>query len=160
MNTEPYGTTLFCDDIRHETRGKLTLIGCYSSELNFSAPQPGLLPTFAALVNIRIPRAVKFNSIKVSVLKEEGADITKIVETAIDVPESSNNGVSEDITSGEINDIVTYITLPLQWSPLSFKEPGFIKVRAYLDGDREIRLGALKINFPNSVSENTASETG
>lgn len=153
MNTEPYGTTLFCDDIRHEVNGKMTLVGCYSSELNFNGPQPGMLPTFAALVNIRIPVSVKFNSIKLRVLKEEGDETTEILEADIEVPENKKGKVFQDLSTESTEEKMFSMTVPLQWSPLPVKESGFIKVRAYLDGGKEIRLGALKVNFPKKAPD-------
>jgi len=157
VNTEPYGTTLFCDDIRHEVNGKMTLVGCYSSELNFNGPQPGVLPTFAALVNIRIPVSAEFNSIKLSVLKEEGDETTEIFGADIEVTKKEKSKALQDLSTESTEEKILSMTVPLQWSPLPVKESGFIKVRAYLDGGKEIRLGALTVKFPKEAPDQAGS---
>ncbi|MBV1927074.1 MAG: hypothetical protein KUG62_07930 [Rhodobacteraceae bacterium] len=152
MNTEPYGTTIFCDDIRHETNGKLTLVGCYSSDLNFSGPAPGMLPVFAALVNIRIPKSITFSSLRIHVLKEEGSEKSQIFDAAIEITDDEKTQSRESDDGENMEDKIVSITIPIQWSPLPMKEQGLIKVRAYLDDSNEIRLGVLKINFSNEVT--------
>ena len=160
MNTEPYGVTTFCDDIRFEMNGKLTLVGCYSNELNFSGPPPGLLPVFAALVNIRIPINVKFKSIKIRIIKEEGGDVSQILEAEINAEEEKIETIVENEELDDVEERIISLTFPCRWSPLSLKEEGFLKVRAYIDEDQEIRLGALKINFPIESNEKEKVQKG
>ena len=152
MNNEPYGTTVFCDDIRHEINGKLTLVGCYSGEMNFNGPPPGLLPSFGALVNIRVPVTMPFKVIKLRVLKEEGQEVSEILAAEVKAEEARIDDVNDAPKREELEQKVISLTFPCQWSPLSMNSAGFIKVRAYLDGDREIRLGALKVNFVSDAS--------
>lgn len=144
MNSEAYGTTTFCDDIRFETNGKITLIGCYTGELNFGGPKPGLLPTFAALVNIRIPVSVELSTLTVRVTKDVLSETEIMFETSIDIPEESRQ-----IPEGEelAEERVLFFSMPLQWSPVEVVDEGHIKVRAFLDGKKEVRVGALKLNF-------------
>ncbi|MDE0970443.1 MAG: hypothetical protein OSA51_13780 [Octadecabacter sp.] len=151
MNTEPYGTTIFCDNIRHEVNGKMTLVGCYASKLNFSGPPPSNLPTFAALINLRIPANVTFKRVSLRVLKIEGDKETNILEIDIDTEkEASHLTASND---DEDDSKVVNMTFPCQWEPLPFSKAGFIKVRAYLDYDREIRLGVLGVNFVENYTQ-------
>lgn len=157
MNTEPYGTTTFCDDIRDEVSGKITLVGCYSGDLNFRGPPPGVLPTFSALVNIRIPKSVKFKKLKLRITKEEGDDITEILVAEINSDEEEVQKIIKAAEKKEEDSRVLAITLPCKWSSLPISQPGFIKVRAYLDDDKEIRLGALKIGFSGSSESHEAA---
>lgn len=150
MNTEPYGTTVFCDDIRREINGKLTLVGCYGSELNFSSSAPGVLPTFAALVNVRVPRTLPVKSLTLRVIKWEGQEKTQLLDAVLEVQEEGGD-------SDQDEEKLLHMTIPLQWSHVPFKEDGEIRVRAYLDGKREVRLGALQVNF-RGVEQETAAE--
>ncbi|MCR9112383.1 MAG: hypothetical protein NXH84_03865 [Rhodobacteraceae bacterium] len=148
MNNEAYGITVFCDDIRHEIAGKMTLVGCYLAEMNFNEPAPGLLPTFAALVNIRIPIALEFSKITLRVTKETDGEVEEIFKADVDVPSEDKEKIKAgkpDVIDGSRLAIVTF---PIRWSPLEFRKPGFIKVRGYLDDEVEIKAGALKVNFP------------
>ena len=153
MNTEAYGTTVFCDDIRHETNGKLTLVGCYSTEMNFSGPPPGMLPTFAALVNIRIPKSVPFKTIKLCILKEEGSEISEIFGAEANVSDEDKVKALQGGDPESTEERIFSMMFPFQLPLLTMKESGFIKVRAYLDGSDEIRLGALRVNFPKETNE-------
>lgn len=153
MNTEPYGTTIFCDDIRHETNGKITLVGCYTAEMNFSGPPPGLLPSFSALVNIRIPKSVHFETIKVRVLKEESSESTEIFGAEVKIPSEEREKALKGGDAESTEEKILSMIFPLQWSSLPINASGFIKVRARLDDGGEIRLGALKVNFPTDSEE-------
>jgi hypothetical protein len=46
---EPYGVTIFCDDVRDELFNKKTLIGVYTGELLIGGEFPALLPTFGMM---------------------------------------------------------------------------------------------------------------
>ena len=148
MTKEAYGITVFCDDIRHEINGKMTLVGCYSSELNFSGPAPGVLPTFSALVSLRFPHGVNFETLILNVAKIEGGESSEIfsAETKI-APEAFLDESGNEAEN--IDDKVLSIVVPIQWTPLVFSGPAFLRVRAKLDTGQEVRAGSLKINFPN-----------
>lgn len=157
MKDKPYGTTVFCDDIRHEINGKMTLVGCYAAEMNFNGPAPGFLPSFAALVNIRIPKAIKFKSLALRVLKEEGKETTEILAAATEINQSDITKAVANADAESKHEQILSITVPCRWNSLEMKNSGFIKVRANLDDGPEILLGALKVNFPNQTSD--AQET-
>lgn len=154
MTKEAYGVTVFCDDIRHEINGKMTLVGCYSSELNFSGPAPGVLPTFAALVSLRFPREESFEKLNLSVTKIEAGELTEIfaAETEIAPEAFLDDGAKVE---ENIDDKVLSVVVPIQWTPLVFSGPAFLRVRARLDTGQEVRAGSLKINFPDADSTGT-----
>ncbi|WP_299984912.1 hypothetical protein [uncultured Ruegeria sp.] len=160
MNSEAYGTTLFCDDIRNENNGKLILVGCYTNEMNFSGPAPGMLPTFAALVNLRVPRDVEFSKIKLVVVKQLTSEREEIFKTEIEVTKEQREQAFSAVEHEKPEDQILAMTFPLSWTPLPIKEEGLIKVRAYLDDKIKLRLGALKINFPKAdIEAESAAQT-
>jgi len=147
MTDEAYGITVFCDDIRHEINGKMTLVGCYASELNFSGPPPGVLPTFAALVHLRFPRNITFEALQITVIKVEGGESSEIFSADSKVaPEA----FTDKSNAGEENagEKVLSVVVPIQWTPLVFSGPALLRVRAKLDSGKEVRAGSLVINFP------------
>lgn len=150
---EPYGATVFCDDIRFETNGKLTLIGCYSGEMTFNGPAPGILPTFAAFVMVRVPVSVDFKRVSVVVFKHDGADVTELLRSSIEVERSEIDKIEERRGDIDSSEKVTLVSVPCQWQLLQFSAPGFVKVRAYLDDEKEIKVGALRVNFAQAKSE-------
>lgn len=147
MNKEAFGTTTYCDDIRHEVDGKMTLVGCYAADMNFKGPAPGRLSSFAAVVNFRIPNAIKFRKFKLAVVKEDGDEVTELASTTTDIPPEAFEEFAEGNGDADENEKMFIILAPLKLGGLVMKENGYIKTRAYLDDGPEIRLGSLKVNF-------------
>lgn len=157
MTDEAYGITVFCDDIRHEINGKMTLVGCYASELNFSGPPPGVLPTFAALVHLRFPRSITFEALQLTVVKVESGDSTEIFSADSKIATDAFTDKS-DLGEEKADEKVLSVVVPIQWTPLVFSGPALLRVRAKLDSGTEVRAGSLVINFPaEDSSEEQAS---
>tara|TARA_R110002110_G_scaffold137735_1_gene323069 strand:+ start:4655 stop:5131 length:477 start_codon:yes stop_codon:yes gene_type:complete len=152
MTEEAYGITVFCDDIRHEINGKMTLVGCYSAELNFSGPPPGFLPNFSAFVNLRYPRGVTFEALHLSVTKVEGGEVSEIFSAETKVPPDAFLAKS-DAADDEADENMLSVVIPIQLSPLVFSAPSLLKVHAKLNSGEEIRAGSLVINFPAKDDE-------
>lgn len=152
MTDHAYGITMFCDDIRHEVNGKLTLVGCYSSELNFTGPPPGVLPTFAALVHLRFPQETTFETLDLSVIKVEEEETSQIFSSQTKVSQDAFLDKS-DAKEDNQSDKVLSVVVPIQWAPLVFSGPALLRVRAKLDSGVEVRAGSLVINFPTENTE-------
>lgn len=146
MIKQPYGTTIFCDDIRQEISGKHTLVGCYMNEMNFNGPAPGMLPVFSAYVKVVIPISIEFSKIKFLITKEEGAEVTEILSQEIDINEKPiPSEAEEEVEKNE--ERVYVLNAPFRWTNFTMNTPGQIKVRVYLDDEVEIKAGTLKVNF-------------
>lgn len=153
MNTEPYGITTFCDDIRYEVTGKLMLVGCYQNEMNFASPAPAVLPTLAALVNIRVPSAFDFSEVKVVALRDTSGEIEILSEMKVWVSEEERAQALATTAEDPNGARVCVIGFQVKWSPVQFEDSCYIKIRAHLDGEHEIQAGALKVNFPPPASD-------
>lgn len=138
---------MFCDDIRHEVTGKMTLVGCYQADMNFNGAAPGILPTFAALVNIRVPISIEFKTLTLRVIKETGDEAVEIFKSDASISDEDRLKAlgRQDGSSDET--LVASLSIPIQWSLLEFSQAGTLKVRAYLDGKNEIHAGRLKVGF-------------
>jgi hypothetical protein len=64
---KPNFSVLFCDDIRHEVGGKVSLMGIYGSHLLVPS-MPLHLPKLAIHFNIELPIELKPDSIKINIL--------------------------------------------------------------------------------------------
>ena len=145
---QTYGHTIFCDDIRHELNGKVTLVGCYSGDMEFPVPGPVLYPKLGAWVNILIPIEIKFSKVRLFVEKLEGDVKNLIFDASIDLDgQTKDNDLPQD---GEFLSII----VPCMWSPFEMSESGSLKVRAELDDGEIIKLGSLKIKMPTTIEEN------
>lgn len=135
-----YGTTVFCDDIREEARGKKAYVGVYGTELICTDPFPALLPTFALAVTFLEPIAKSFDQVnlKVTVPGENEPHVA----LDFDLPPDRHEGrdfVKNDPSAEYVGSLLYF-----RMSPLVLVSEGFIRVRAYV-GDREIKLGSLKV---------------
>lgn len=131
---EPYGITLFCDDIRHEINGKTTMVGVYSSNLVLPNNEPALLPSLFASVQIYIPHEYKFDEGKLMVSSLDGEEVTVVTELELPSPQA-DEGSPERYIVFRINVSLT---------PFAAKPGTRLQVRAYFEGN-EFKLGTLSI---------------
>jgi hypothetical protein len=138
---EPYGITIFSDDLRHELHGKITLVGMYGGELLLYTELPTLLPKLCILVQARLPLS-EFKSLKILVYvpwlddKEPllSQDIFPLFATAQPLP----------VGAPEAELQILSINYPIVFSPFLIQSEGLIKVRIEAD-DKIIKAGTLKI---------------
>lgn len=146
----PSGHTIFCDDIRHETTGKVTFVGTYGAHL-YIANVPSVIPRICCAVTYReAPDAVGKVVIRVIHENDDEEQVIGQIEYEIapgDMPEPDS---SEPFTMREGRFF-------FEFSPFTVPGPGTLKVRAFRD-DNEIRLGALAIDLmqPSATAEESA----
>jgi hypothetical protein len=136
----PLGTAIFCDDIREEVRGKVSLIGVYSGVLTIAAPLPILLPRFCIRVTYLERPGESDEPVEIRVYLPHDDDVAT-VRQPLDmgtlrksVPPAPFEGSERFLTS------VVHVEL----SPFPIQKAGLVRVRAYR-GDLEVRLGSLEI---------------
>jgi hypothetical protein len=140
---EPYGTAIFCDDIRFEQQGTISLIGCYGSDMVVSTKLPTAIPKFCIFVQLRLPIDIERVQPKLRIYVP-GDPIDKpsfehIMPPIPDVPsDPSNWGEDEDIQR------LIGISYPLMYRPFPIISAGNLKVRAVI-GNKIIKVGALKV---------------
>lgn len=133
----PFGNVVFCDDVRHELRNKVSYIGVYRGQMT-SEQFPLLLPKFAVVINynqgLDLPRGalelrVIFEPFEGEIVPLASADVA--LDEAPDTPEAPG----AELLTG---------TFEIIFSPLQLATPGHIRVRAYVDGEEQ-RLGGLTV---------------
>lgn len=141
---KPYGTTVFCDDIRDEVTGKKTYVGVYLQDMVIAGEFPLLIPQFAMAITYLEPLNSPIYPVSVKIFvptpeneSEVVADIQLPVERA------------ENISNQDVDPLAQYRAhlLYFKISPFVIPSEGYVKVRAYLN-DEEIRLGSLRIRRP------------
>jgi hypothetical protein len=144
----PYGYTIFCDDLRQESNGKLIYIGVYTSEMIIFGDPPMLLPTFVAVTTYRERPRESDAPVQIKMFVPGAPD----VELELPVASMRSTQFAPEI---EGEDRMHSALIPIRSSPLVVRQEGLIKVRAYR-GDDEIRLGALAVKFqPPPVNPQT-----
>jgi hypothetical protein len=133
------GTTIFCDDIRQEAGGKLTLVGVYSGVMLLHEPSfPIVLPKLTMLVNYQ-QRQDKFINPERLVIFMPG-DSEEAPSISADI--KMNQEPISKLPVGE-NQIVG-IRATLEFAPFEIRQYGQIKVRIERD-KKYVRAGSLAI---------------
>lgn len=135
---EPYGNTIFCDDIRFEQQSKFSLIGCYGYELIIFAPMPASIPKLCMLVSVRLPSIRSVPPLKFNFYFPGISEPTPSIDFAPPKDQSFPPINDSDV------DPVIGVTLPFLFGPVTIQEEGWLKVRVEYD-DKIIKVGALKI---------------
>lgn len=139
---EPYGITIFCDDIRFEQHGKYSVIGCYGPDMIVSE-FPALLPKFACLVQLRFP-ATRLLPMTLKVYFPGDAEDAPGFSQQIHPGEDTDPAPAPAEVLAQGVDPLRGVLYPLVLSPLPLQQPGRIKVRVS-HGDKIIRAGTLVV---------------
>lgn len=138
----PSGHTVFCDDIRHEINGKITLVGTYTNIMYISGSLPHVLPKFCLGIVFR-----------------EAKDSLDNVTIKIFFPGDDENpiGVVNLVSQPDLNipDLDEFsfkeFRLFFEATGVVIKQEGRIRVRAYKNDD-EIRLGSLTVALADDTN--------
>ncbi len=146
----PYGYTLFCDDLRREEGGKITLVGLYGAEMIIFGSFPVGLPKLALVVTF----------------VERPGESDEPLELVIYFPGDPDDApthrfpIKPDILDGfrkqspepDAEDPILTLRLDVLLSPALIKQEGHMKVRI-IRGNTEIRMGALRVRAQPPATE-------
>ena len=145
---QSWGTTIFCEDIRAEIGGKITLVGIYTGELISQAPFPLVLPKFGFWINyFEVPRSMSGDG---KLYISLPGDPKPSIESDILMEQFRSQGGHKADTDDPEVDLWNRLLMPIVVAPLVLKEPGRMLVRLHF-GETVIRLGALPIKGPPTV---------
>lgn len=139
MNRQAYA--IFCDDIRHELGGKLTLVGVYSGSLLVQA-FPSVLPKLCLVLKVFTPIESPFQRLKIRILKDDETiaegelpqqELTVLSSARVEDPEESNEAEK-----------LFQVTAHFVFSPLKLDGPCVIGVRIETE-DGEMKTNSLRI---------------
>ncbi|MDU9399028.1 DUF6941 family protein [Pseudomonas sp. zfem003] len=127
MNSR-FATSLFCDDIRQEVNGKLSLIGVYQGVLYVSA-FPATLPKICFIIHIHSPFSQKFNSLSLTA-RYDSSVVSEVSLTA----EELNSGSQETPLEGEVP---KYRIAGFEFivTPLILNSEGKLDIEVLADGE-------------------------
>jgi hypothetical protein len=158
---EPFGTALFCDDIRFESLGKLTLVGTYGYEMVLFGAFPATLPKLGIHCSVRFHKSQSVSGVKIMIYFPGDAEDSPT--NVQDLPIQLNAERFPNPEPPEYPDPSNYYGFnhPMLFSPVIIKQPGYIRVRA-VEGTSRIKIGLLRIREASSeeiaqVSANTSS---
>jgi hypothetical protein len=153
----PSGHVTFCDDIRNEVSGKMTLVGVYQGQLMVNGDLPAIIPQICALITLRIASPSKPLRPIIKIFRSDQGEPLFSFEPEIPAsPNEHSIAPMSDADPDRINFLQIGITAQIQGFAIS--EPCALKVRAFI-GDDEIRLGTLQILVGPQLSAGAASAT-
>jgi hypothetical protein len=146
MPIVPYGTVIFCDDIRDEVGGKVSHMGVYQRHLYvhgdfpFSLPKFGMVLTYADDID-EAPEEVEFQ------IRLPGDDSEPSIKgLAKRGPETAKEPLPDGTMPGRV-----IFTANLLLAPLVLKQEGPIRVVALRNGE-EIKMGTLFVQKAKSTN--------
>jgi hypothetical protein len=133
------GYTIFCDDIRHEIGGKLTLVGVYRAEMLVRANLPVRLPKLGMMILFETPPDQPISSLELTIhLPGDPDDAPSFSGTVDQIKTPAFPDDSQEVDHWFV------VASDLLLSPLAIKQEGYIRVRAKVEGET-FRIGALRI---------------
>jgi hypothetical protein len=139
-----WGFSLFCDDIRQELGGKLSVMGIYQADMIFPATQtfPTVVPRFAILVKYYEIKDAFSDDITIRLFLPGDARESPSITMPI-----SRAGLLSGLPEHPLEDDqerVFNLTYPVMMQPLVIKQEGFVKVRVAC-GTIITNLGSLMV---------------
>lgn len=154
----PSGFVTYCDDVRYETNGKISLIGIYAGEMTVFGAAPALVPALWAVIRWRVPELSEPTEITIRLSKEkDGDDAPEVLgEATFPLPAADKTldlapeeGKPRPFKMGEVH-------AHMRVSPLPIEGPCTLRVRVFYQGD-EYRIGAMNV-LVAPLPEEPASE--
>lgn len=135
----PFGETIFCDDIREESRNKISIMGVYSGVLIIDKPFPTELAKFSMLVTYHERPGESTSPVELVVTIPGDAPDKPFFKGTLPIDKLRQATPDPKIAQ---EDIYLSIRNVFNIANFSLKEEGYIRVRAYRD-DLEIRMGSI-----------------
>lgn len=148
----PTGYALFCDDIRLEASGKLTLIGLYGGGelIIFSATLPVVLPHFSILSHVLVDRTELDRPIGIQAFMPWDEKDKPSIKLEQPAGASIPYRPSEDINNDD--QLMVGIFTQINLNSFEIKSVGRVRVYA-VRGDEYTRLGSLFIKLSPPIQQ-------
>lgn len=133
---------IYCDDVRQEIGGKISLMGIYGTDMVFPS-FPAALHKIHAHVTLKFPYG---KQPKHSLIVRLLMDDTSLSELAVDEHTLQNAPVPPPDPDIPDDDRFLLMTIVLIVAPFEVAAPGRLKLRALVDGD-EFKGNSLRIRL-------------
>lgn len=148
---EPFGNTIFCDDIRNEIGGKNSYMGVYPGSVAVPAV-PYTVPKFAVVATLYEPRSMALaRTWNVVVRLFLPGDSENQPTLAAELPPISREIIAKMDQSmlPEDEDVPKLVAMNAGFvlAPMTLRQVGRIKVRATYKEGMVIRLGTCRVDL-------------
>lgn len=151
-----FGYTVFCDDIRLESTGKLLFIGAYQGAMIINAPFPIVLPQLCFSIVVMQKAEVFLPTVGIKIFVPGDQDETPSIEAQMNETVQGAAQKQADIKAEAIGIPTSErkwlrMSAQLQFQNFELKGPGSIKVRADI-ADKRYNFGSLRVLPPPASS--------
>jgi hypothetical protein len=156
----PHGFVIFCDDLRQEVGGKVSLMGVYNGFMFTGLPFPTQIARLGIYMNYFEPAELELTPLSFKViLTPDAEEPVTMIESQLDAPALPPPPAAAHLAPSEKTrrSFAQVIIL----NSIQLAKPSTLKVRAYR-GDEEVRLGTLRIESqpPATVVANAPKTSG
>lgn len=138
---KPYGLATFCDDIRREHDGKITIVGSFHNEISVPTV-PTIIPQLGIVCHFIIPSEPKRRKIPLFI---EFGDSQIDGTGEVILPEDDH--LPEEMT-------MRHVTTNAMFTPFEIDQEGVLTVKAVLE-DKPVIIGQLHICSEQSLIRRT-----
>jgi hypothetical protein len=143
----PHGFSIFCDDIRQEIGGKITLVGVYNVAILAMDGFPLVIPKLCFSTRYREPLLMeRASELIFKLIVNDGPEDRVVFEHIVSVSTIKPYDIMAESEETDPTSFWEFIINGMV-SPLIIKDTSKIRMRAYRDGEEQ-RLGALLIRAP------------
>lgn len=144
------GTVIFCDDIREEVGGKLSLMGCYRGEIIFDGEPPIIMAKFCTAIHIKMPLNEEIPELKLTIENVEKG-LPPLAEMNLEAGPMNGARLQELKRTESENSDSKYLMLALTTvlSPVQFSQPGRITVKIEGNGE-QVSIGSIRVVFKST----------
>ena len=128
MPTERYVFCEYCDDIRQEMFGKLSLIGVYQNTMNIIGVLPIIVPKFFISAHIVTPKDKPFLNAKIDLKVND-----TIIESITPSSETLMEGQNDALRNPDVRLLSLRVVIALQ--PFEVTQSGRLRVQITADGE-------------------------
>lgn len=146
----PFGYTVFCDDIREESSGKVTLVGSYSGSMIVNGQVPLMIPMLCAQVAVYMDEDAALRGGMLQLCKIGSGDSREVLNS-VPLPEVGRKDLPVAKKVSPDADMLLAISLALRITPYQIDEEHLLRM-VLIAGDDEYRLGALSVEIANLAS--------
>ena len=142
-----FGSAIFCDDIRHEVSGKVSLIGIYSGSMILHGGDfPFLIPKFGMVfIYFEKHEAAQASPLILKIWFPGDEADKPSIEAELPIEEIRKKAQAERSKDTPLKGEFVRLDTHMVLTSVILKEEGRVVARAYRDGGEEVRLGTLRI---------------
>jgi hypothetical protein len=154
--TDRRGYTIFCDDIRREVGGKMTLVGIYRSEMVIHADLPIVLPKLGLAILVQSPIDRPLDRLKLLIYMPGDTESPSVTAELV-----APQAFLRFRETAEDKDAWITLNTELVLSPVEVKQEGYIRARVETEGEI-IRIGSLRVRKrkPEEAPPQVAAQGG